>query len=166
MNVGRYAHTSTLLPDGKVLVVGGDIAITDAELFDPGLKTWSPTESMVEGRGYHTATLLPNGQVLVTGGAATKGKPLSSAETYDIKTGTWTFRDRMKSHRFEHTATLLPNNKVLIAGGSSGSSYPTYCELYDVNTGSWSKTAELSQGRKKSYRHYAPKWKSTGHRRD
>jgi hypothetical protein len=36
MKVARAAHTATLLPDGRVLVVGGDGGGTSAELYDPG----------------------------------------------------------------------------------------------------------------------------------
>jgi hypothetical protein len=79
----RASHTATLLPDGKVLVAGGDIgAGTSAELYDPETDTWSPTGSMAEDRSSHTATLLPDALVLVTGGE--QGSPLSksSAELY------------------------------------------------------------------------------------
>ena len=41
LNTGRYNHTATLLPDGKVLVTGGldafGTTLNSAELFDPGL---------------------------------------------------------------------------------------------------------------------------------
>jgi large repetitive protein len=67
----RLRHTATLLPNGKVLVAGGNNgppALSSAELYDPASGTWTATGSLGTARGYHTATLLPNGKVLVAGG--------------------------------------------------------------------------------------------------
>src|SRR6202050_3489122 len=78
----RYAHTATLLPNGKVLVTGGfgkskggdclDVSDTpteaSAELFDPSNASFTATGSMKAPRANHTATLLANGKVLVAGG--------------------------------------------------------------------------------------------------
>src|SRR4030095_16315200 len=65
-------HTATLLPNGKVLVVGGFDGVgrplVSAELYDPASGTWATTGSFVTARDSHTATLLPNGKVLVAGG--------------------------------------------------------------------------------------------------
>ena len=66
----RYSYTATLLPNGKVLVAGGDDGsrLASAELYDPVANTWSPAGSLATARSDHTATLLPNGKVLVAGG--------------------------------------------------------------------------------------------------
>ena len=63
--------TATLLPNGKVLVVGGRDSIgpiASAELYDPATGIWSSTGSLNTGRDAHTATLLQDGTVLVAGG--------------------------------------------------------------------------------------------------
>jgi hypothetical protein len=79
----RYDHTATLLPNGKVLVAGGDdgsgLVFASAELYDPASGTWTGTGSLGAARYEHTATLLPNGKVLVAGGVGT-GSPSASAE--------------------------------------------------------------------------------------
>ena len=141
MNSGRWWHTATLLPDGKVLVAGGiqpghvhvvagadlgvGIPMTDtAELYDPTTGTWSYTGSMNSARGRHTATLLNNGKVLVAGGTeygiypglGTTGVVIS-AEIYDPATGAWTPTGPLNIRRSLHTATLLPGGNVLVAGG-------------------------------------------------
>jgi hypothetical protein len=71
MTTIRWAHTATLLDDGKVLVAGGldgsNNYLASAELYDPISGTWKATGSMTAGRAAHTATLLATGQVLVTG---------------------------------------------------------------------------------------------------
>ena len=61
-----------LLPDGRVLVVGGHIAnfvgITDANIFNPTTAAWTQIPSMSYGRWYPTAITLPDGRVLVVAG--------------------------------------------------------------------------------------------------
>ena len=72
LNTARYSQTATLLPDGKVLVAGGDadfyVALASAELYDPATGNWTVTGSLNTARSYHTATLLHDGRVLVAGG--------------------------------------------------------------------------------------------------
>ena len=141
MVTGRYAHTATLLSNGKVLVAGGynfaSSWLSSAELYDPASGTWTNTGSMAAGRYAHTATLLPNGKVLVTGGINwSAGGCLSSAELYDPASGTWTVTGPLITGRDAHTATLLPDGQVLVAGGINWSGgYLSSSELYDIRFG-------------------------------
>ena len=95
MNTARCSHTATLLPNGLVLVAGGQDTsggdLASAELFNPDTGTWTATGSLNTARAGHTATLLPDGQVLVEAGAGTSDI-LTSAEVYNPSTGTWTPR--------------------------------------------------------------------------
>src|SRR2546428_4916314 len=115
LNTPRYGHTATLLPNGKVLVVGGASGadlLDSAELYDPATGTWSLTGHLNVAHWFHTATLLPNGKVLVAGGQATNGYPFFAAHTaeiYDPATGTWSLTGNLNVPRLFHTATLLPN---------------------------------------------------------
>ena len=73
-------HTTTLLPNGKVLVVAGwgnTGVISSAELYDPATNSWSSAGNISTTRSAHTATLLPNGKVLVAGGIDSNGNQLS-----------------------------------------------------------------------------------------
>jgi hypothetical protein len=130
----RSGHTSTLLPNGQVLVAGGDNGTTilaSAELYDPGLGTWSATGSLSYiGRYFHTATSLPNGMVLVTGGQGVNFI-LTSAEVYDPAIGGWSATGSLNTARKTHTATLLASGKVLVAGGYGGKDFLASAELYD-----------------------------------
>jgi hypothetical protein len=80
--------TSTLLPDGSVLIAGSSWSNTlvtpDVDLFDPNSTTFMGAASMVVPRSSHTATLLPDGEVLMAGGctSAYGFQPSASAETY------------------------------------------------------------------------------------
>jgi hypothetical protein len=71
----RVRHTSTLLPDGTVLIAGGfdpgDVLPT-AEVYDPTTRMFTPTASMQISRVGHSATLLNGGQVLVVGGLGSR----------------------------------------------------------------------------------------------
>jgi hypothetical protein len=78
----RTNMNSVLLPDGTILVVGGNAVdqfttpYLQSLLYDPATDTWTPLASQVLRRAYHsTAILLPDGRVLSAGdnGAGTIG---------------------------------------------------------------------------------------------
>jgi len=124
MTVARSDHASVLLPDGRVLVIGGTDSVNilkSSELFDPSSETWRASGDMKTARRGHTATLMADGKVLVTGGFDGKAA-LATAEIYDPSTGAWTATlGPMTSSRRFHSATLLSDGKVLVAGGVSAS---------------------------------------------
>ena len=85
---GRMKHTITLLPDGRVIAIGGSIAsgpVNSAEYRDPMTWAWSEIAPMSVERSGHTATLLNDGRILVAGGATEK-----TVEAYDADTDEWT----------------------------------------------------------------------------
>lgn len=138
----RAFHTATLLPSGKVLLVGGfdgTFSLASAELYDPAAGTFAATGSLATPRQYHTATLLATGKVLITGGSGF-GTTLASAELYDPATGTFTATGSLGAARSDHTATLLPDGRVLVVGGRNVGTYLTTAELYDPAAGTFSPT--------------------------
>ncbi len=60
LTTARYYHTATLLPDGRVLAVGGinkdKTALATAEIYDPVANSWSATDTLYMPRYHHTAT--------------------------------------------------------------------------------------------------------------
>jgi hypothetical protein len=76
MREGRQQHTTTLLPDGRVLIAGGYWSngqkwrvLSSAEMYDPATGNFSPIGSMGTPRNGHSATLLNDGRVLIAGGS-------------------------------------------------------------------------------------------------
>lgn len=157
----RHSHTATRLGDGRVLVVGGEydtgsipqfIYPTQATIYDPITKLWTPAGNLSMARTGHTATLLPNEKVLVVGGYYREGDQIGivpTAELYDPATNTWTLVASPISARASHTSTLLPNGKVLIAGGDDANfSALNGVEIYDFATNGWKSASPLLVARK------------------
>jgi hypothetical protein len=85
MNAGRYAHTATLLPDGTVLIAGGQggtsTILATEEIYDPGTGAFSLAASpMIAARSNQSATLTLGGNVLLAGGM--NGTAETAAEVY------------------------------------------------------------------------------------
>jgi N-acetylneuraminic acid mutarotase len=123
----RAAHSATLLPNGKVLLVAGfrkgpdtysQLYSNTAELYDPASRSFTYTGSLHMARCGQTATLLAGEkEVLITGGNNDKDH-LATAELYNVQTGQWTKLPDMCTGREGHQAFLLKNGKVLIIGGA------------------------------------------------
>ena len=116
LSAARQYHTATLLPNGNVLVAGGENSngfLSSAELYHPAMGLWSATGSMGTARESHTATLLPNGKVLVAGGY--NGSYLSSAELYDPGLG---FHSSWQPLLTTVSPPLLHSGSELTASGS------------------------------------------------
>jgi hypothetical protein len=78
MAYARVVHNSVVLPNGQVVVVGGqtrmvlfsnDYAVLPPELFDPVTETFTVLPAMAVPRNYHSvAILLRDGRILSSGG--------------------------------------------------------------------------------------------------
>lgn len=84
----RWMHSSTLLPDGRVLIVGGQredmqSQLTAVEVYDPATGTFTEAGDLPVPYALHSALLLPDGRVLLAGGHTPEGSSdLSTMETY------------------------------------------------------------------------------------
>lgn len=94
MTEARTYHAATLLPDGRILVVGGGLVtvgaamagerylLASAEVWDPATEESFAAGPLDGTRRFHTATLLPDGCVLVLGGIGEDGT-LAQAEVWE-----------------------------------------------------------------------------------
>lgn len=144
--------TATLLPDGKVLVVGvcGSAGCATSEVYDPRAGMWSATGHVTATFELASATLLRNGLVLVASGC---DGPMDAggchiAALYNSRTGTWAAASPMNSAHSHPTATLLANGEVLVAGGQDAHGDATAAaELYDPHTNRWTATDDMAMPR-------------------
>lgn len=119
---GKRDHTATLLPDGRVLVVGGisnqETPTTDAYLRDAVTGNWTEV-SLNSGANLarHTATLLPDGRVFVAGGEDFGNVPRRETYLFNPQTNRWVSGPTLKVARSRHSAALLPDGRVLLSGG-------------------------------------------------
>ena len=138
-----------LLPNGKVLIVGGGQTTTpgfgeclsSAELYDPASGTFSIVSDMANARCEPRAVLLDNGKVLILGWLS------ASAELFDPATCTFSTTGSMNTPHRLATATLISNGQVLVAGGSDGTVTTSTTELYDRAIGAFGATASMAEAR-------------------
>lgn len=167
----RDSHIATALADGKVVVIGGNVApgfgshgaLTDALVYDPratnaagSAGSWRRAAASLTRTG-HSATLVSTGpssaaKVVVAGGVDAAGHLVANTELFDPTSDTWSATGPMAVPRSGHTATLLSTGpsagKVLVAGGADGAgNLVATAELYDPTSGTWSETAPMAVGR-------------------
>ncbi len=135
--VDRASHTATVLPNGRVLVVGGvdgTLAAPDPQstyaIFDPLANSWAGPTAMpgAINRFNHTANLMRDGRVLICGGQ-NAGGALNSCAVYDPVADTMTGGITMITGRTLHTATMLFNGDIFFTGGFSAAVTPQFMPL-------------------------------------
>lgn len=144
---GRYRGMGAPLPEGKVLIAGGNDDIfgqnlTTAEVFDATTESFTlltgPGSELPVGVEAGVAAPLPGGDVLIAGGDSRSVGVVGSASVFDSSTDQFTVLGaghEMQVARMEAVAAPLPNGEVLIAGGLTGG--PTAvasAELFDPST--------------------------------
>ncbi len=134
----RANHAAVRLPDGRVLVAGGDggspaqfKGTTGCQIYDPAAGTFSAAASMAAKRGNHALALLGDGRVMAVGGNKNAtGTPVHEAEIYDPGTDAWTSAGTTGSGGTLPTLTVLADGRALAAGGQALADAP--CDLADV----------------------------------
>jgi hypothetical protein len=127
----RSSHASALLPDGRVLAIGGDHqlwtgliapspmgrSLATVEVWNPRAgptsNTWTPIQPMRIPRSAPRAVNLHDGRILVVGGTDSP-KP---AEVWDPATGAWALVRELVPPA-EAGVAVLKSGLVLIVGGS------------------------------------------------
>lgn len=174
LNVPRAEHSATLLPDGKILILGGyseGVMTSLAEIINPVTGEITLLDSPLNiGRFGHSAKLLSNGSVLIIGGfrwaiseengeAKKSLKPIAEIESYDPKAEDFfVIKEKLIPARgFMQTWELEKDRFVLIGGDLTGEYFTGLdltregvaktMQLFDEKTNSLYTLPDLSVGR-------------------
>ena len=145
----QLSPTATLLPDGRVLLVGGQLGsqpVEQSEVYDPASNSWTPVpaDPRFTARQFHTATLLPDGRVLVAGGQ-NANSPTAAASLYNPVTNSWQIGPNMNEARCGQGAALLTDGKVLVAGsGCDFHAYSAGVDEFDLASNRWTRVVSLN----------------------
>jgi hypothetical protein len=136
-------HSSAVLPDGRVIIEGGEynfliFALTDkGAIYDPLADTWTP----VAPPPFFGGTIGDAQSVVLFDGTYMQANCCTDqAALLNANTLTWTRTGRNKFDiNFEEGWTLLPNKKVLTVNTYIGRYDPTGMnfELYNPASGKW-----------------------------
>jgi hypothetical protein len=159
----RRDHTATLLPDGRVLVAGGQAvdltAVGDVEIWDPKTGAWTIVATLREPRAEHGAVLLPGNRVLFVGGVTDEdpvrhdgGVMVLGAETWNVATGRWDpVFDPPRAYVRPNLA-LLADGRLVVAGGHEEFHASTAAEVWSPGDGPdapWELVGSAPRARRK-----------------
>jgi hypothetical protein len=136
MTSARRFQAAVLLPNGEVLVAGGQdptfSSLSSAELYNPATGAWQAAASMHDSRSTPVAELHGNGSVLIAGGCDSNGSfisSLTSAEIFNPSTAKWTSTASMPgAGGFQ--GSLLASGDVLVVRDA----------VFNPGTGTWTAT--------------------------
>ena len=149
LTYARAGHTTTLLPDGRIVAIGGyngTATVATGEYMDPlgSSPTWSLTSGTLSvSRANHTATLMPNGNLLIAGGYTqdVSSGPVTNADIFYPKSNSIVQASSMTMARQNHTAIMLPAGpsagNIMVMGGFSTGTYTASCEIYVSTANKW-----------------------------
>ncbi len=150
----RYAPAAATLPDGNVLIAGGDNeaqgAPTSAEIFKPATDSMERlSATMTVARGEDAYVTLASGKVLIAGGSNRTEHNLESAELFNPATNAFeALSGQLTVERDGGAAALLHNGTVLIVGGANENPPLLRAEIFHPETGTFEALAsEISTER-------------------
>ena len=147
-----FCNGMTVLPDGRVFVVGGTIAYDpfkgsqQSSIFDPATNAFTDQQNMAHGRWYPTVITLGDGRVMAFSGSNETAATNTAVEFYTVGVGwsqqftaPWTPPLYPRLH-------LLPNGKVFASASQPNS------HLFNPSNNSWTlNIASTNYGGTRTY---------------
>jgi hypothetical protein len=139
LNIGRFGHTATLLPDGRVMILGGTTTeeigpsqqVQTAEVYDPATGEFHFLGYTALGRGLHALALLNSGRFLLVGGYNQNDSPMGSTESFDSVARAAVPGPDMSDWRIRAAAVRLNSGEILIIGGNNSGGPVAPVDLFE-----------------------------------
>ncbi|HEX7491873.1 MAG TPA: kelch repeat-containing protein [Candidatus Limnocylindrales bacterium] len=144
----RYDAVAARLPDGTVLIAGGNdasgVATDSAEIYDPKSGISVSTGRMAEPVASAAVVTLDDGRILIAGGV-NDYESLFGAQIYDPATKTFSSIDA--TFYGQVTATKMRDGRVLVSGGRSSGDPSISARIFDPSGEDFSWIDSMSVGR-------------------
>jgi len=121
----RYGHTSVVMPDGSIVLMGGNDGSRKNDVWrstDNG-ETWTRMISSADwsARYGHTSVVMPDGSIVLMGGYDGSNKRDVWRSTDNGETWTRMTSSAGWSARQYHTSVVMPDGSIVLMGGNDGS---------------------------------------------
>ena len=121
---GRRGHSSVVLPDGSIVLMGGMTKISSLRMIRGGQRiTAQHGRRLPHGVGWparsrHTSVVMPDGSIVLMGGNDGIGDKNDTWRSTDNGT-TWTQVTASAgwSARYGHTSVVMPDGSIVLMGG-------------------------------------------------
>ncbi|KAL0074760.1 hypothetical protein F4703DRAFT_1798774 [Phycomyces blakesleeanus] len=175
-DVGHYGHTTSILSDGRLVVLGGVsptlvngqavlklAPMNMAYVYDPKAATWTKQQLNPYGANYpttrsgHTASVTSDGKIILFGGD-NGGTPrsklyLNNVATLDTNTWTWSFPEPAgipPSRRTNCIGAILDGKHLTVAFGEALNSYYNDINVMSIDDSAWLQSFGAVQKTSKS----------------
>lgn len=142
--LSRAEHTTELLDDGRVVVIGGfnllSVAYASAQIYDPGTNSITGSVALVAPRRRHASVKLAAGPILVAGGfdgvvtIQATAEIINTIATLSVATGSMAIARSGFS-------LARPTALIVLAVGDENASATS--EVYTVGAATWGGTAVM-----------------------
>jgi len=148
-----FCSGSTILPDGKVMIIGGlngippspDYGIAAVEFYDPVTSKWSAGTPMTYARWYPTALAMPDATIYAISGTDATGTNLVlPVEVYRPGSGVW--QTMPTKANIPPTSQTYPRMSVLTNGKLLMSGTGAFTRLFDPVAKTWSTLGTMNYG--------------------
>jgi hypothetical protein len=145
---GLAGHVAATLPDGRVLVAGGEGrrgTLDSARVWDPSTASLRKTGALNQERTLAAGVTLTDGRVLVVGGEGRR-ELVGTAELWDPESGTFSLAGELEAARVRADAIVLGDGRVAVIGGS-GSGDVRSIEVWDPQAAGFRTAGVMPESR-------------------